>query len=62
MEIEKAFDSLFLILALRKCGFGPNVLLWIEILLKNQKSCASNKTITLQYIKLEQDIGQGEYI
>ena len=60
MEIEKAFDSLFLILVLGKCGFGPNFLLWIEILLRNQKSSCGRTT--LQYIKLEQEIRQGEHI
>ena len=42
---EKTFDSMnyaFVIAALKKYGFGPNFIYWIEILLKNQDLCVIN--------------------
>ena len=38
MQVVKAFDSLdqkIFISVLKKCGFGQNFILWIEIFLKN---------------------------
>ena len=54
INTEKPFDSLddkFLISVVWKCVFGPNFLLWIEILLENQVSSVSNERITTQYFK-----------
>ena len=45
MDTEIAFDSLdddFLSSVLRKFEFGKNFITWIEILLKDQLSCAIN--------------------
>ena len=63
MDIEKAFDSLdhsFLISVLKKFGFGKNFITWIEILLKDQQSCAINGGTTTQYFSLERGAHQGD--
>ena len=63
MSIEKAFDSIshsFLNSVLKKLGFGKNFITWIEILLKDQQSCAVNGGTTTQYFNLERDTGQGD--
>ena len=39
IDIEKAFDSLnhdFLLIVLKKFGFGENFIHWIKVLLSNQ--------------------------
>ena len=63
IDFEKAFDSLnhaFLIVALRKYGFGDNFTDWIKILLKNQESCVINERHTTKYFKLERGARQGD--
>ena len=65
MDIEKAFDSLghgFLSSVLRKCEFGKNFIVWIEILLKDQLSCVINGKTTTQYFNLERGACQGDPI
>ena len=54
-DIEKAFDSLdhnFLISTLGKYGFGENFILWVKILLNDQKSCVINGRKTTKYFML----------
>ena len=63
MDIEKVFDSLdhsSLISVFKKFGFGKNFITWIEILLKDQQSCAVNGGTTTQYFNLERGTGQGD--
>ena len=50
----------FLIVALRKYGFGDNFTDWIKILLKNQESCVINEGHTTKYFKLERGARQGD--
>ena len=45
VDIEKAFDSLshsFLLLCLRKYGYGNDFIKWVEMLLECQESCIVN--------------------
>ena len=45
MSIEKALNSLnqtFLLLVLKKFGFGTGFINWIEIILNKLESCVSN--------------------
>ena len=68
IDLEKAFDSLdpldhnFLISVLKKFGFGQNFISWIEIILKNPKSCVINCGITTKYFKLNREAHQGDPI
>ena len=65
VDIQKAFDSVnhqFLILALRKYGFGKNFIRWIQTLLNKQESCVINGGITTQYFQLERGTRQGDPI
>ena len=46
IDIQKAFDSVnhqFLILALKRCGFGKIFIKWLKALLNNQESCVINE-------------------
>ena len=52
----------FLIVALRKYGYGDNFTDWIKILLKNQESCVINEGHTTKYLKLERGARQGDLI
>ena len=63
VDIEKAFDSLdheFLLVVLKKLGFGNNFIDWIKILLTNQESCVINGGSTTSYFKLEKGARQGD--
>ena len=65
MDIEKAFDSLshsFLILVLKRFGFGEKFIDWVNILLKDQESCIINGGHTTKYFKLEKGARQGDPI
>ena len=65
MDIEKAFDILdhsFLILVLKKFGFGQNFIMWNETLLKDQKSCIINGGKTTPYFTLHMGAHQGDPI
>ena len=62
MDIEKAFESpdhSFLILVLKKFGFGENFIDWIKILLYKQESCVLNSGFTIKYFNLEKCARQG---
>ena len=65
MDTEEAFDSLdhnVLSSVLRKFGFGKNFITLIEIILKDQLSCAINGGTTTQYFNLERGARQGDPI
>ena len=65
MDAEKAFDSLdhkFLVLVLKKIGFGQNFISWKEIILKNQESCVINGGKTAKYFKISRGARQGDPI
>ena len=65
MDIEKAFDSLdhdFLLIVLKKFGFGENFIHWIKVLLNNQQSCVINGGFLTQYFNLEKGACQGDLI
>ena len=65
VDIQNAFDSvnqLFLIIALKKLGFGEIFIKWIQTLLRNQKSCIINDGATRKYFKLEKGTRQGDPI
>ena len=65
VDIQKAFDSVnhqFLILVLKKLGFGNTFIKWIQTLLKNQESCVINGGNTTKYFKLERGTWQRDPI
>ena len=65
VDIEKAFDSLdheFLLVVLKKFGFGNSFIDWIKILLTNHESCVINGGSTTSYFKLENGGRQGDPI
>ena len=65
MDVEKAFDSLyhkFLILVLKKFGFGQNFISWIKIISKYQELYIINGEITAKYCKLSRGVCQGDSI
>ena len=65
MDIEKVFDSLdhdFLLFALKRFGFGENLIHWIKVLLNKQQSCVINGGFTTRYFNLEKGAHQGDPI
>ena len=52
----------FLILVLKKFGFGQNFISWIEIISKYQELCIINGEITAKYCKLSIGVCQGDSI
>ena len=65
MNIEKAFDLLdhnFLISTLEKYGFGQNFILWVKILLNDQKLFVINGGKTTKYFMLGRGARQGDPI
>ena len=65
MDVEKAFELLdhkFLILILKKIGFGQNFISWVDIIFKNQESCVLNSGTTRKYFKLNRGARQGDPI
>ena len=64
VDIEKAFDSLshsFLLVCLKKHGYGNVFTKWVEILLECQESCIINGGNTI-YFKLQNGARQGDPI
>ena len=56
IDIQKAFNSVnhqFLILALKRYGFGKMFIKWVKPLLNNQESCIINGGFTTKYFKLQ---------
>ena len=54
-NIQKAFDSVnhqFLILALKRFGFGKMFIKWVKTLLNNQESSIINGGFTARYFNL----------
>ena len=65
VDIQKAFDSLdheFLLVVLKKIGFGSSFVDWIKILLTNQESCVINDSSPTSYFILEKGARQGDPI
>ena len=65
IDIQKTFDSVdhsFLISTLERYGFGNRFVKWVNILLKNQKSCIINGGNITKYFKLEKGARQGDPI
>ena len=61
--IEKAFDSLshsFLLVCLKKYGYGNNLIKWVEILFECQESCIINGGNTTKYFKFRKGARQGD--
>lgn len=64
-DLEKAFDSIdhtFLMSCLKKFGFGPKFLQWVEILLSKNESCVMNGGTTTKYFALDRGARQGDPI
>ena len=56
VDIEKAFDSLshsFLLVSLKRHGYGNDFIKWVEMLLECQESCIINGGNTTKYFKLQ---------
>ena len=54
VDIEKAFDSLshsFLLVCLKKYGYGNDFIKWVEMLFECQESCIINGGNTTKYFK-----------
>ena len=65
IDIQKAFDSVnhqFLILALKRYGFGKMFIKWVKTLLNNQESCIINGGFPTKYFKLNKGTRQGDPI
>ena len=65
IDIQKAFDSVnhqFLILALKRYGFGKMFIKWVKTLLKNKESCITNGGFTVKFFKLDKATRQGDPI
>ena len=65
IDIQKAFDSVnhqFLILALKRYGFGKMFIKWVKTLLNNQESCIINGGFTTKYFKLDKGTRQDDPI
>ena len=53
-DIEKAFDSIehpFIVVTLKKLGFGPTFINWLKLLLFKQESCVMNNCHSPGYFK-----------
>ena len=64
-DLEKAFDSIdhtFLISCLKKYGFGPKFIKWVNILLNKNESCVMNGGTTTKYFNLHRGARQGDPI
>ena len=63
VDIEKAFDSLghsFLLVCLKKYGYGNDFIKEIEMLLECQEPCVINGSNTVKYFKFQKGALQGE--
>ena len=64
-DLEKAFysiDHTFLISCLKKYGFGPNFISWVQTFLNQNESCVMNCGTTTQYFNLDRGARQGDPI
>ena len=65
IDIQKVFDSVnhqFLILALKRYGFGKMFIKWVKALLDNQESCIINGGFITKYFKRDKGTWQGDPI
>ena len=65
VDTGKAFDSLshsFLLVCLKKYGYGNEFIKWVEMLLECQESCIINGDNTTKYFKLHKGARQGDPI
>ena len=65
VDIEKIFDSLshsFLLVCLKKYGYGNDFIKWVEMLLDCQESCIINGGNTTKYFKLQKGARQDDPI
>ena len=65
IDIEKAFYSLdhkFILIVLKKFGFGKSFVSWVASLLNSQESCVINEGITTRYFCLQRRARQGDSI
>ena len=65
IDIQKAFDSVnyqFLILAIKRYGFGKMFIKWVKTLLNNRESCIIDGGFTTKYFKLDKSTRQGDPI
>ena len=65
VDIEKALDSLshsFLLVCLKKYGYGYDFIKWVEMLLECQESSIINGGNTTNYFKLQKGARQGDPI
>ena len=63
VDVGKAFDSLshsFLLVCLKKYGYGKDFIKWVEMLLESQEFCIINGGNTTKYYKLQKGAGQGD--
>ena len=65
IDIQKTFDSVnhqFLILALKRYGFGKMFIKWVKTLLNNQESYIINGGFITKYFKSDKGTRQGDPI
>ena len=65
VDTEKALDSLshsFLLVCLKKYGYGNDFIKWVEMLLECQEPCITNGGNTTKYFKLQKGARQGDPI
>ena len=65
VDIEKAYDSLshsFLLVCLKKYGYGNDFIKWVEMLLECQESSIINGGNTTNYLKLQKGARQDDPI
>ena len=62
-DMEKAFDSVdhqVLAAALKKYGFGPSFVQWVNTMLHRQESCIVNNGHSTGYFQLSRGSRQGD--
>ena len=65
IDTEKVFDSLehkFILVVLKKNGFGKNFVFWVEVLLNNEDPYVINGGNTTRYFPLQLSAHQGDPI
>ena len=64
VDIIKVFNwlTILFLAVLQKQGFGERFLKCIQILIKNQKSCVVNGSITTKFFSLDKGVCQGNPI
>ena len=63
IDFNKAFDSIewnFILNALRKFNFGPNIIKWVKIFYNNISSCVMNNGHSSNYFMLSRGVRQGD--